>query len=450
VTIEATEEKETYVRQFARLEERLAGGRQPWLHRIRRAAMAQFAELGFPTTRHEEWRFTNVSPLTKIPFQPVADDELDGVAPATLKQFTFGGLDCIRLVFENGRFSAKLSPIRSLHNGMKIGSLAAALDSDRERVEPYLGRHASCKDHAFVALNTAFVEDGAFIYVPPGKIVEQPLHLLFLSTSLDEPKVSHPRNLIVVGDNSQITIVESYVGLDGGFNFTNAVTEIIAGQNAVIDHCKVVQGNVHAFHIATLAVHQGRGSNFTSHSISLGGALVRNDLNARLDAEGVECTLNGLYMAGGHDLVDNHTSIDHAKPRCSSHEVYKGVLDGKSKGVFNGKILVRPDAQKTDAKQTNKNLLLSTGAVIDTKPQLQIYADDVKCTHGATVGQLDKDAIFYLRSRGIGQEDARNMLTYAFANDILSRIKIDEVRAHLDAALLSWLPKGQEMKEALC
>ena len=224
----------------------------------------------------------------------------------------------------------------------------------------------------------------------------------------------------------------------------------MAGQNAVIDHYKLQQESAKAFHIATLAVHQDRGSNFTSHSISLGGALARNDVNAKLDAEGVECTLNGLYIAGGQQLVDNHTAIDHAKPHCSSHEVYKGVLDGKSKGVFNGKIIVRPDAQKTDAKQTNKNLLLSTDAVIDTKPQLQIYADDVKCTHGATVGQLDKDAIFYLRSRGIGQEDARNMLTYAFANDILSRIKIDEVRTHLDAALLSWLPKGQEMKEALC
>jgi Fe-S cluster assembly protein SufD len=448
--IEAMEEKETYLSQFARLEERLAGNRQPWVHRICKAAMAQFTGLGFPTTRHEEWRFTNVAPLTKIPFHPVADDELDGVEAESLKQFSFGGLDCIRLVFVNGRFSGELSSVRPLHNGMKVTSLAAALDSDRERVEPYLARHAGYQDHAFVALNTAFVEDGAFVYVPPGKIVEHPVHLLFLSTSLDEPKVSHPRNLIVVGDNSQITIVESYVGLDGGLYFTNAVTEIIAGQNAVIDHCKLQQESAKAFHIATQAVHQDRGSNFTSHSISLGGALVRNDVNARLDAEDVECTLNGLYMAGGHQLVDNHTSIDHAKPHCSSHEVYKGVLDGKSKGVFNGKIIVRPDAQKTDAKQTNKNLLLSADAVIDTKPQLQIYADDVKCTHGATVGQLDKDAIFYLRSRGIGQEDARNMLTYAFANDILSRIKIDEVRTHLDAALLSWLPKGQEMKEALC
>ncbi len=448
--IEVMQEKETYLSQFARLEERLTGNRQPWFHRTRKAAIAHFAELGFPTTRHEEWKFANVAPLTKTPFQSVAGSELDVVTAESLKRFTFGGLDCTQLVFVNGRFAEELSTIRPLHNGMKVGSLAAALDSDRERVEPYLALHAGYKDQAFVALNTAFVEDGAFVFVPPGKIVEHPLHLLFVSTSPGEPTVSHPRNLIVVGDNSQITIVESYVGLDDSLYFTNSVTEIIAGQNAVIDHCKLQQESEKAFHIATLAVHQDRASNFTSHSISLGGAFVRNDVNAKLDAEGVECTLNGLYVAGGDQLVDNHTLIDHAKPHCNSHEVYKGVLDGKSKGVFNGKIIVRPDAQKTDAKQTNKNLLLSDKAVIDTKPQLQIYADDVKCTHGATIGQLDNDAIFYLRSRGIGPEDARNMLTYAFANDILSRIKIDKVRAHLDAALLSRLPKGQEIKEALC
>jgi len=448
--IEVMQEKETYLSQFARLEKRLAGNRQPWFHRTRKAAISHFAELGFPTTRHEEWKFANVAPLTKIPFRPVEGSERDGVTDESLKRFTFGGLNCTQLVFVNGRFAEELSTIGPLHNGLKVGSLAAALDSDRERVEPYLARHAVYKDQAFVALNTAFVEDGAFVFVPPGKIVEHPLHLLFVSTSPGEPTVSHPRNLIVVGDNSQITIVESYVGLDDSLYFTNAVTEIIAGQNAVIDHCKLQQESEKAFHIATLAVHQDRASNFTSHSISLGGAFVRNDVNAKLDAEGVECTLNGLYVAGGDQLVDNHTLIDHAKPHCNSHEVYKGVLDGKSKGVFNGKIIVRPDAQKTDAKQTNKNLLLSDKAVIDTKPQLQIYADDVKCTHGATIGQLDNDAIFYLRSRGIGPEDARNMLTYAFANDILSRIKIDAVRTHLDAALLSWFQKGQEMKEVLC
>lgn len=447
---EVVQEKETYLGQFARLEKRLTGNQKPWFHRTRKAAISHFAELGLPTTRHEEWRFTNLAPLTKIPFQLVADGELDGVTVESLEPFSFGGLDGTRLVFVNGRFSEELSSIRPLHNGLQVGSLAAALDSDRERVEPYLARHASYQDHAFVALNTAFVEDGAFVYVPPGKVVEHPLHLLFLSTSLDEPQVSHPRNLIVVGDNSKVTIVESYVGLDGGVYFTNAVTEVIAGQNAVIDHCKLQQESEKAFHIATLAIHQARGSNFTSHSISLGGKFVRNDVNARLDAEGVECTLNGLYLARGQQLVDNHTLIDHAKPHCNSHEVYKGVLDGRSKGVFNGKIIVRPDAQKTDAKQNNKNLLLSNEAVIDTKPQLQIYADDVKCTHGATIGQLDNEAIFYLRSRGIGTEDARNMLTYAFANDILSRIKIDAVRTHLDAALLRWFQKGQEMKDSLC
>jgi len=500
--IEVMEEKETYLSQFARLEERLAGNRQPWLQRIRKAAISHFAELGFPTTRQEEWRFTNVAPLTKIAFEPVhgwephkpeaqAKDRhgtpslalqacVHGVTADALKRFTFGGLDCTQLVFVNGRYSQELSTpspplerggksfpsartyfppfprggrggltVQPARDGIKVSSLADALGSDGERVEPYLARHAGYQDHAFVALNTAFVEDGAFVYLPRGNDVEQPIHLLFVASSHGEPTVSHPRNLIVVGDNSQVAIVESYVGLDGGVYFTNAVTEIVAGQNAVIDHYRLQQESAEAFHIATLAVHQDRGSNFTSHSISLGGALVRNDVKARLDAEGVECTLNGLYMASGHQLVDNHTSIDHAKPHCSSHELYKGVLDGKSKGVFSGKIIVRPDAQKTDAKQTNKNLLLSADSVIDTKPQLQIYADDVKCTHGATVGQLDKDAIFYLRSRGIGHEDARSLLTYAFANEIISRIEIPSVREHLNAAVLQWLPKAPEVKDVL-
>lgn len=447
--IETIEGKNTYLSHFAELEARLAGHRLPWLQRIREAAISHFAELGFPTTRQEEWRFTNVAPLTKIAFQPADGLELDGVTAGALKRFTFGGLDCTQLVFVNGHFSQELSTVRPVRDGIKVGSLADALGSDGQRVEPYLAHHAGYQDHAFVALNTAFIEDGAFVYVPRGNDFEQPIHLLFVARSHGEPTVSHPRNLIIVGDNSQVAIVESYVGLDGGVYFTNAVTEIVAGQNAVIDHYRLQQESAEAFHLATLAVRQDRSSNFTSHSISLGGALVRNDVKARLNAEGVECTLNGLYMASGHQLVDNHTSIDHAKPHCSSHELYKGVLDGKAKGVFSGKIIVRPDAQKTDAKQTNKNLLLSADSVIDTKPQLQIYADDVKCTHGATVGQLDKDAVFYLRSRGIGHEDARSLLTYAFANEIISRIKIPSIREQLNAAVLQWLPKAPEVKDAL-
>jgi len=253
--------------------------------------------------------------------------------------------------------------------------------------------------------------------------------------------VSHPRNLILAGDDSQTMIVESYIGLNNALYFTNAVTEIVAGENAVVAHYKLQRESEEAFHISTVQASLNHSSNFSSHSIDLGGALVRNDVNAVLDGKGIECTLDGLYMVAGRQHVDNHTRIDHVKPHCSSRELYKGVLGGRSKGVFNGKIYVHKDAQKTDAKQTNKNLLLSEDAVINTKPQLEIYADDVKCTHGTTIGQLDQEAIFYLRSRGIDLEAARGLLTYAFASEMIGRIKVEPVRAQLEHLLLARLRK---------
>jgi Fe-S cluster assembly protein SufD len=333
--------------------------------------------------------------------------------------------------------------------GTLVLSLARALREHPGLIVSHLGRYAKFDEHAFTALNTAFFHDGAFIYVPKGVVVEKPIHLLYVSAPHARPQAVHPRNLIVAGENSQITIVESYLGRDGDTYFTNAVTEVVAGPNAVIDHYKVQREGDAAFHVATLQVHQERASNFRSHSIALGGALVRNDVNAVLAAEGCECVLNGLTMAGGRQLIDNHTRIDHAKPNCNSHELYKAVLDGKAHGVFNGKIFVHADAQKTDAKQTNQTLLLSADATIDTKPQLEIFADDVKCTHGATVGQLDDNMIFYLRSRGIGRAAARSLLTFAFANDIISRIKVGPVRRQLEELLLvtQGLPEDETIEE---
>jgi Fe-S cluster assembly protein SufD len=268
-------------------------------------------------------------------------------------------------------------------------------------------------------------------------ILETPIHLVFVTTAAGEGTVSHPRNLVVAGVGSQATVVESYLGLEEELYFTNAVSEIAAGERAVLDHYKVQHESREAFHVANLQVHQEQASKFSTHYLGFGGALVRNEVRAALEGEGCECTINGLYMAGDRQHLDNHTVIDHAKPHCASHELYKGILDGKAHGVFNGKIFVRQDAQKTDAKQTNKTLLLSDDAVINTKPQLEIYADDVKCTHGATVGQLDADAIFYLRSRGIGREAARSLLTFAFANDIISRVKVEPIRARLEQTLLA-------------
>ena len=293
------------------------------------------------------------------------------------------------------------------------------------------------------------MEDGAFVYIPKAKVLEEPIHLLFVSTARGKPTVSYPRNLIIVGYSSQATIVESYVGLENDLYFTNVVTEIVGGENALIAHYKLQWESKEAFHIATVEAHLDRSSNFSSHSIDLGGALVRNDVNAVLDGEGIDCTLDGLYIVTGQQHVDNHTRIDHVKPHCISRELYKGVLDGKARGVFNGKIYVHKLAQKTDAKQTNKNLLLSEDAVIDTKPQLEIFADDVKCTHGSTVGQLDQDAIFYLRSRGLGREAARGLLTYAFAGEMISRIRVEPIRRKLSEILLTGLPQGQRVEEAI-
>jgi len=462
---QVSKEQDTYLSDFELFEKNGANKGPSWLHGIRKAAISRFTELGFPTTQHEEWKYTSVAPIVKVPFRP-ADYEPDGLTKESLSLHTLGQAACAQLVFVNGRYSPALSSLRSLPDGVKAGSLSTALSADPIAVEPHLARHASYQNHPFVALNTAFLQDGAFVSIPKGKVVERPIHLLFVSTApfssahvrpastelsagfgsaqdrRGEATVSHPRNLILAGDDSQTMIVESYIGLNNALYFTNVVTEIVAGENAVVAHYKLQRESEEAFHIATVQAHLGRSSNFSSHSVDLGGALVRNDVNAVLDGQGIECTLDGLYMVAGRQHVDNHTRIDHVKPHCSSRELYKGVLGGRSKGVFNGKIYVHKDAQKTDAKQTNKNLLLSEGAVINTKPQLEIYADDVKCTHGSTIGQLDQEAIFYLRSRGIDLEAARGLLTYAFASEMIGRIKVEPIRTQLENLLITRLQTG--------
>ena len=369
------------------------------IDQIREEARRRFADLGFPTTHDEDWRFTSVAPISKL----VAQAHLPA-APALMP-----------------------AQVR----GVQICKLSEA------NVEPYLARYASYQNNAFVALNTANFEDGLFIHIAKGAVIEQPIELVIQSSANGHPTASHPRILIVAEPDSHATIVETYTG-SGGAYLTNSVTEIVAADHAVIDHYKLQTESAHAFHVSTLQIQLGRDSNFRSHSLSFGGALVRNDINAVL-SEGCECTLNGLYLVGGGQHIDNHTSIDHAKPHAASHELYKGILEGHSTAVFNGKILVRKDAQKTDAKQTNKNLVLSEDAVINTKPELQILADDVRCTHGATIGQLDPEGIFYLQSRGIGLADARNLLIFAFARDIVDRIKVAPLRDQLETLLLEKL-----------
>ena len=426
-----TEDKDTYLSAFTRFEQERAGDAAP-LRKLRQAAIDRFAAHGFPTPDDEEWRFTPLAALTRVPFAPAAPAN---VAPADIDRAAFDAGPGSRLVFVNGYFVPYLSSLQALPPGAVVASLAEALTRHFDEVEPHLARHADAEDNPFVALNTAFLRDGAFVSLPRGAAVEGPIHLVFVSAGGGAPAVCHPRNLIVAGAHAQATVVESYVGLGGDVAFTNAVTEIVADEAAALDHYKVQRESRAAFHVATQQVRQGRASNFRSHAVTLGGRLARNDVNAYLGGEGCECTLNGLYLADGERLVDNHTRIDHATPRCASHELYKGVLDGKAHGVFNGKIYVHQDAQKTDAKQTNQTLLLSSDAVINTKPQLEIFADDVKCTHGATVGQLDAEALFYLRSRGIPRDEARALLTFAFANDIVSRINVAPLRDALEARL---------------
>jgi Fe-S cluster assembly protein SufD len=433
---------EGYLAEFARFERTL--NEPAGLTAMRRQAIARFAELGFPTLRQEEWRLTNVAPVAQGSFR-WPDGDPDAMAPGRLAPHVFDA--AARLVFVDGRFSPRLSSVGELPEGTIVASLSEVLAREPGRLEPWLGRFARFDRQPFVALNTAFLRDGAFVYVPRGAVTG-PIHLLFLSSGEEgRPTLSFPRNLFVAGEGSQTAIVETYAG-EGAY-FTAPVTELVAGPGAVIDHYKVQRESLGAFHLATFQVQGERASVPSSHSISIGGLLVRNDVNAVLDGEGIDCILNGLYFGDGRQIVDNHMRVEHAKPHCASHELYKGVLDGKSRAVFNGLIYVHKGAQKTDAKQSNRNLLLSRDAIANSNPQLEIFADDVKCTHGSTVGQLDEDAVFYLRSRGIGAEAARSLLTYAFASDIVERIKVEPVRRDLEEFLFARLPMGEVVRQAV-
>lgn len=434
-----------FLKAFERFEQAGASAQPSWLFPLRKAGLARFAELGFPTLRHEDWRFTNVAPIAKLPFKPVLDAVASSLTRDALAQFPFAKLPGTRLVFVNGHFAANLSTAPAQQNGIKVGNLAAALTTDSALIERHLGRYVRTEDNAFAALNNAFFQDGGFVYVPAGQSIEEPVQFLFINTSKDAGASTHPRNLIVVERDAKATVIESYVSLASAPTFTNAVTEFALGDNAVVEHCKFQDESTEAFHIAALHSHLGRKVNFSSHSIATGAKLSRNNLRTTLDGEHIEAVLNGVYLTNGDQLADHYMIVDHAKPNCASHEYFNGILAGKSKGVFHGRILVRPDAQKTDAKQTNKNLLLSDDATADTKPQLEIYADDVKCTHGATIGQLNDESIYYLRSRGIGLEKARRMLIHAFAGEIIDRVKHDALREELDALVWDRLEQQESV-----
>ena len=431
--ITATQQLENYLESFTEFEELAAGHDLPWLWKLRRDAFARFCEVGFPSTHDEDWRFTNVSAIAQTAFRLTRNGRAR-LSQQELEPYRVPGVSC-QLVFVNGRFARELSSLSNLPDTVNVSSLAGEISSNPEAIEPHLGLYLDIRRDAFCALNTAFVEDGAYVHIPRGTLVEEPICLLFVSTGDDAPSMSHPRNLIVAEENSQATFVEDYVSLDGGAMFCNTVTELVAGDHTVLAHYMIEREHKEAFNISTLRIQQGRSANVVSHSVLLGGALVRNNVHPVLAGEGGECLINGLFIGDGHQHLDNYMLVEHASPRCGSRQFYNGILDGHAHGVFHGRIIVHKDAQKTDAKQTNRNLLLSDDAQIDTKPQLEIYADDVKCTHGATIGQIEGDALFYLRSRGIDEVSARKLLLFAFASECLDRMKQGPVRKHVEGLI---------------
>jgi Fe-S cluster assembly protein SufD len=438
-SIATTERLGNYLELFSELEKRTAG--QPaWLRRMREDAFARFCEIGFPTTKDEDWRFTNVSPISQTTFElPV---QSPNVKSSDLGRFRIPGAICC-LVFINGRFAPELSQLGVLPAAVTVGSLAEAIAKNPGVIESHLGRYTKSIRDGFAALNTAFIEDGAYIHLPRRTILEAPIHLLFVSAGNGSAAMAHPHNLIVAEDETQAGIVEDYVSLGSGVFFSNAVTELVAGENAVLAHHLIEREDLEALNVSTLHLEQARSANLSSHSVLLGGALVRNNVHPVLAGEGGECLINGLFLGNVRQHMDNYMLVEHASPHCSSRQFYNGILDGHAHGVFHGRIIVHKDAQKTDAKQTNRNLLLSDDAQIDTKPQLEIYADDVKCTHGATIGQIEENALFYMRSRGIDETAARRLLLFAFASESLERIRNGAVREYLEGTIRQWLPEGR-------
>ena len=442
-----TNKYESYLKSFDSLERSLNGESASPIHAKRRSALAHFVELGFPTTHDEDWRFTNILPIKNTQFQPALRFAEEGITKAQLQHLFVTDAGSTKLVFINGHFAESLSDIQVSMNRVTIGNLASALREGNPTIHQHLSRYAVVEKNAFVALNTAFMLDGAFLEIGDRVTLDEPIECLFVTASGGRSLISNPRNLFVIGKDSRATIVESYVALDGNVCLNNVVSEFVVGEGSVVEHDKLELEGDNSFHIGTMQIHQAARSNYTNNVISLGGHIVRNTITVVLADQYAESTLNGLSLGTGDQLIDSHTTIDHTMPNCTSHELYKSILDGRAKGVFNGKIFVRQDAQKTDAKQTNKTLLLSDDATIDTKPQLEIFADDVKCTHGAAVGQLDEEQVFYLRSRGIGERSARDILTFAFASDVVERVHTESLKMKLRDLISQRLEQGRENRE---
>lgn len=427
--------------EYARMRAQL-GDEPAFVGELRANARHRFLEVGFPTPRLEEWRFTNLRKVADTEFvlaRPTGDDPEIG-------SWCIPGAH--RLVLVDGWYAPELSDFEGLPKPAVVTSLAEALERSPELVEPHLGRRVGFAEHPFLALNTSLFQDGAFLWLPSGTVVERPIQLLFVTTGHAEPTAILPRNVIVAGNSSEATIVETYAGSDGT-TLTGPVTELVLQPNAHIRHHVTHEEGRDSNHVAFRHASLDRDSHLTSHSIILDGGLVRNDLQATLVGDGAHATLNGLYAIGGHQHVDNQLRVHHASRHCTSEQLYKGILDGRSRAVFNGRIIVDPGAQKTDAVQSNRNLLISENSLVHSNPQLEILADDVRCTHGSTIGRLDEDALFYLRSRGLDREAAESMLIYAFASEMVQRVTVQPLRERLERALFTRLPRGKLLQEAM-
>jgi Fe-S cluster assembly protein SufD len=427
-----TEAAQRYVAEFEAFSANGASAAPTWLQDRRRIAMAAFAERGFPSTRQEEWRFTDVKPIAREEFE-LAEKPADDLVSAEELSPALLGVEGWMAACVNGHFLPGLSSLDSLPAGVRVTGIEAALADDPALLERHLGQYAKGEKNPFTSLSTAFTRDGAFVYVPKDIVLDRPIQIVHAGrVEGKRPPVWHPRTLVVVERGAQVSVVETYLGLSDSAYWTNAVTEVVLGENANVDTYRVQLEGPRAFHTATTQSYQGRSSVFSSIAFTFGGALTRHDLNAVIDGEGAEATLDGLSLVAGRQHVDYHTTLDHAKPHCTSWEFFNGVFDDRARGVFSGRIIVRQNAQKTDSKQTNNNLLLSQHARADSQPQLEIYADDVRCTHGATLGPIDDKQLFYLRSRGLSLDDARALLTYGFASEILSNVTLDSLRRGLD------------------
>jgi Fe-S cluster assembly protein SufD len=440
-------EVQSYIEQHEAWK-REAAVRASWVDPIRTRALARFESIGFPKPRDEEWRQTNLARLRRVAFH-LSRGTAGPLEKSGAGRFLFGGEAAAELVFVNGRFAPDLSLGGGLPEGTVVERLATALAGREAILREHLGRYADYETGSFAAWNTAFLADGAFVSIPGGRKVEKPIHIVYLCVAEEEPFVVHPRNLILLGAGAEATIIESYASLSESVYLTNAVSEIRLGEGASLLHMKLQEENEKAFHVGALQVHQEARSRFHSLNLAFGAALSRCDIGSVLGGEGIECVLDGLYVGRGDQLMDSHTVLEHASPSCGSREHFKGILTERARGVFSGKIVVRPGAQKTDAKQTNQALLLSDDAAVHAKPQLEIYADDVKCTHGATVGRLDEEAVFYIRSRGIEEAAARGLLTFAFAGDLVERIEFTPFRTRVEDLLTERLPLGRQIRGAL-